>query len=419
MVILKSYWSMHGTGIAAKIIRILCKNMGKKMSKELLYKEYTRLVEKIDEKKKLYIYGAGIVAYGAYVAILELLNKSPEAFLVSDTEENPNNIAGIPVRSLAEVKTELCDCYILIATPEEYHNEIVCELENIKKTYVNIVEEKFSYEKLTSHLEYVLMGEYLKQKKNLKRVEEIPASDVNDWYTEKDNITVYMATSHKDRELKEKYQQPGWVKRIQVGAALTDERIANITDYDIQNGTRPIEQISFRNSLYGELTATYWMWKNTYHSVTGLFHYRRVLEIDVTMLKALEAKEIDAILPLPFVCYPNAAGQYGRYLNDEDLQVLWDILQIHEKERFEQIKEIIQDKYLYNYNIVVARNEVFRDYCEWMFPILMEVEERCEAVERLRLPRYIGRVGEVLTSVYFTLNCEKWNIVHAEKRWLI
>ena len=57
----------------------------------------------IDEVKKYAhycIYGAQVVAYGAYMAISHLCEKKPDCFIVTNLRDNPSSIDGIPVRRL-------------------------------------------------------------------------------------------------------------------------------------------------------------------------------------------------------------------------------------------------------------------------------------------------------------------------------
>lgn len=58
---------------------------------------------------------------------------------------------------------------------------------------------------------------------------------------------------------------------------------------------------------------------------------------------------------------------------------------------------------------------IFNDDCSWMFPLLKEIADRCEKEDRERLPRYVGRIGEVFTSLYFMLNKQKGTL-HMQKK---
>lgn len=360
--------------------------------------EYQELAERLKEVDEIYLYGAGIIAYGAYKAVWELFGIKAKGFLVTDKGSQPELIEGATIEVFEEAQVEN-DNLIMIATPEEYHDSIERKL---------LERGIFNYIKLDSHTEYVLMGQYLKKVCNLKMVEDYQTKD----FEENENIGVYMAVSHMDKKLKGAYREESWVKRIQVGAVRTGQRIAELTD-------ESCDGLSEKNALYGELSGTYYAWKYGKYEITGIFHYRRILKVTKEQIQLLEDRIVDAILPLPFVCYPDASGQYGRYLLKPDVKIMMQVLREKETENYETFRKLLKTPYLYNYNMLIARKEVFDDYCSWIFPLLQEITYRCETEKRERAPRYIGRIGEILTSLYFMENKRKWRIVHGEKIWRI
>lgn len=365
--------------------------------------EYQELEKTVHQYPSVYLYGAGVVAYGAYKAIQELFGVAIQGFLVTDRTGQPDRIDGTAVHTLEEIKSDKSKLLILIATPEEYHSSIEQSLE---------IAQVFNYIRLDSHTEYILMGHYLKKVQNLKLIEDFGEHPVDNILKCGGSVGIYMAVSHKDRLLEKQYMEKDWIKKIQAGAALTEERICRLTDDQGDN-------ISRENGLYGELTVSYYAWKHSGYTITGLFHYRRILRVSEVQISMLYMGLADVILPLPFVCCPDASGQYGRYLLESDIDIMMEVLQEQEKEHFGKIQHILEMPYLYNYNMLIAGKEVFDDYCAWMFPILKQITYRCEKEKRNRRPRYIGRIGEVLTSIYFMRNERGWKIVHAEKVWRV
>lgn len=360
--------------------------------------EYQELADNLKRFDDIYLYGAGVVAYGTYKAVKELLGIGIKGFVVSDKDNLSEHIEGMPVWVFREAEIKNSDL-IVVATPEEHHDSIEQELHERGIS---------NYIKLNSHMEYVLMGRYLKEVCSLKLIE-----DCQTYHTESfASIGIYMAVSHMDRKLKVTYEEASWIKKIQVGAVLTEQRIADLTDEDCS-------EISEQNALYGELSATYYAWKYGTYDVTGIFHYRRILKVTEKQMRLLADKGLDVILPLPFVCYPDASGQYGRYLLKSDVEIMLQVLREKEPENFEGYKKLLSTPYLYNYNMLIARKEVFDHYCNWIFSLLQEITYRCEMEKRDRMPRYIGRIGELLTSLYFMKNERKWKIVHAEKVWRV
>lgn len=359
---------------------------------------YQELIDKFNKLDSIYLYGAGVVAYGAYKAIQELFGIKVNGFLVTDKDNQLERIDDIPIHAFKEMQIGN-DNLIMIATPEEYHDSIEQALQ--KQGILN-------YIKLDSHMEYVLMGKYMKKVCGLKLIEDYQTYEI-DTFT---SIGIYKVVSHMDRKLIRAYREASWIKEIQVGTVLTKERLADITD-------ERCGSLSEQNALYGELSATYYAWKYGIYDVTGIFHYRRILKVTGEQMQLLKDRKIDVILPLPFVCYPDASGQYRRYLLQADIDIMLEVIKERDREHFKEILDILKIPYLYNYNMLIARKEVFDDYCSWLFPILKETAYRCEMQREKRLSRYIGRIGEVLTSLYFMQNMKKWKIAHAEKIWRV
>lgn len=362
--------------------------------------ELAGLAEAVRGKEEIAIYGAGIVAYGLYAALEQLFKARTKYFIVSETKDNPLQIAGCPVMPLSEVSHDLEGTLVFIAVPEVYHKQIRGQMGSVKVGRCIYVD---------SHLEFLLMSGYYNKigkfscvTPNLMEETQEPAFDTR----------VYVARSRYDTKLWGRPEYPGWTKDIQAGAALDGKMAALLNDMEGEN-------ISSLNRLYGELTASYWIWKHDVHKVTGLFHYRRVLLLEDPTIRQLEDGELDVILPLPFLCFQDASWQYGRYLCTEDIDIMWKVLEEKSPECYQEARTVLSGPYLYNYNILVGRREVYQDYCQWLFPLLEEITERCEKQQRPRRERYIGRIGEILTSVYFLLNRKGWRIRHGEKKWIV
>ena len=361
---------------------------------------------RIKETDTFFIYGAQVIAYGVYIAIKEVLGKEPIAFLVSSIGDNPSIIDRIPVIELN--KNISSSSFIIVATPEIYHEEIKKNLEH--HGYNNCLY-------VDTHMEYLIMSKYFRKTDRFKLLEEVPLLEnmTNAYFSKKNNdlfgVTMYMAKSHKDFILKKNYKIPSWIQTIQVGSALTDERICDLLDNTGDN-------ISTKNRNYSELTAMYWVWKNRRDEYLGICHYRRILLLKDNDILKIKQNHINVVLPLPFVCYPDTSGQYGRYISAEDQQKMFRALKEVSPEYYETAKQILKGSYLYNYNMFLADYKTFDDYCRWIFPILKYLEKICEPEGATRKDRYIGYIGEVLTAIYFLYNKNSLKIVHAEKKWM-
>lgn len=222
-------------------------------------------------------------------------------------------------------------------------------------------------------------------------------------------LTVYMAKCVVDKPLGKEPELSDCVVPIQVGAALTDKRIAELTD-DIG------DNISERNRRYSETTALYWMWKNDKLSdYLGICHYRR-LWVDLDRVAAkLQTTDVDAILPLPTLCEHSVFEDYLFKHIPTVWQPMMDVLKRRSPEYYEAAEEIFRDRIFYASNMCILRRDVLNDLCDWMFPIVMDVENIVEEIEDTYYNRYAGFCTERLITLYFLYNKNKWKIAHVEK----
>lgn len=347
----------------------------------------------------IYIFGAKSLALGACMAIERLYPQYHICgFVVSRLAGNPELLHGLPVIELAGISEK--ETPIFIATPEDVQPKIVDYLQE---------NGFYRYKCMDSRAEAELMGEYYGS------IDKFPSLAMCGALGQ---MHGYMAKFYKDKALTGKYVVPRWIQPIQVGAALTDERVALKTDDQGEN-------ISAKNVNYCELTALYWIWKNEMerepdpNSYYGLFHYRRLLDIREEDLRHLRENAVDAILPYPTVCEPDISEHHGRYVREEDWNVMLQAVKELQPEYYAAFPQIFKQKYMYNYNIIFARKDVLIDYCNWLFPILERTEELSIPRGKERADRYIGYLGENLLTLYFMYNRDGLNIRHTGKVMLV
>ncbi len=349
----------------------------------------------------LMIYGAKSLALGICRALQALYPQHPvKGFLVSSKEKNPLQLAGLPVLELESY--HLKTTHILIATPEDLHSEIVKKLEQ---------NGFFQYTCMDSKREAALMEQYYRRRGDFLSIHDFPVG------REKPRIQVYLAKFHRDRVLKDNKSIPDFAVPIQVGADLTTERVAVLTDNTGEN-------ISSRNVNYCELTALYWIWKNQLcrqdgAEYYGLYQYRRFLDLEEEDIRRMKANQVDVVLSFPTMHEPDIREHHTRYVKESDweamLQALWEL----EPEAQKAYEEVLAQPYFYNYNMLVARRQVLADYCEWLFSLLERVEALSEPKGWERRDRYIGYLGENLMTLYFLANRNKWKIAHTGRQMKI
>lgn len=361
----------------------------------------------------LAIYGAQGYALGAYEAIRTLYPKRKiSCFLVTNTDRNPPLLGGIPVRELpvyaegmgVEEKQEI---EVLIATPEQVQPDIEETLENYG----------FRHHRRLTFARYAELMKLFHAR--LGRFLPLSALPVG---CHMPFVRMYMAKSHVDKPLRNGSSLPDHVFPIQAGAACSAMRVADLAD---NTG----DHISDRNGNYCELTALYWIWKNKMCTGVaadgekgqyyGLCQYRRGFELTEDDLLRLADNDVDAVLPYPLPYEPDIHAHHERYIKETDWNAMLRALEELAPTYAAAFPNILAQQYLYNYNVILAKKSVLRDYCAWLFPILMRTEELSVPRGSERSDRYLGYMGETLETLYFMKNADKLNVVHAECRLVV
>lgn len=371
------------------------------------------IVNELRESEQIVIFGAGIVAYNA----INCLIRKPYCLkidysIVSDLRINPEHIMGIPVIDFKMAKLVIKkNAAVLIAAIDKNRAPIQELLHS--HGYLNTISIAF-HSDLWEQLRGNYFREYCFAQKAPYRTLEEEVQKISlsaDIKTDFRNVHLYAVRSHMDKKLCEDVSRYSWEIPIQAGTALTTERVCEVCDHRGDN-------ISSKNKEYCELTALYWIWKHDMSDYVGLCHYRRHFEFNKEIIRKIIHSDIDVILTIPILNFPNVRAVYD---NDHVIED-WDImLEAIEKVAFDYRKtaESVQNgQFYYGYNMFVARREILNNYCEWLFPILAYCEERCSKKGDVYQNRYIGFLAERLLSIYFIHHKEDYKIVHARKHFI-
>lgn len=370
---------------------------------------------------KTYIFGAHSRARTLAVYLMKLYpNISIEAFLTDDAEENPTDINGIPVLDLSDM-TELSDAAsmgiilqndipVFIGTRGVFRAQIEEHLRALGFADIYPV---------TVDLDLQLRNDFLKvyyeeRGKEFVKIDSLQAENEEGTVCNCDNAAVYVAKSIFDKQLMTPYSPAPYEKEIQVGAALTQERLAE--DICVDNAG---EHISEKNKQYCELTALYWIWKNAKEEIVGLVHYRRHFLLPDNWSAIMERNSIDVILPVPLHVEPNLEANYKSRHDGSDLDYLFEYVRRKEKEEYLNLKNFYAEGLYSPCNMFIMRKEVLCDLCEWLFPLLDAVVEHGGQKEDNYLNRYPGFLSERLLSYFFQKNRNKYNVVYADKNFLM
>lgn len=405
------------------------------------------------QNQKVIIYGAHLIAVELYRFLSSHLKKWEFlGFAVTSLADNPNTIETYSVQEFQEYQAGK-DTFILIAMPQKYHltvsdfvksrgfQKVICisqsDMEAFKsfyllkknplfsakgyflsedesdKSWLNIQKKekaelyfKFptlyyrNLDDVIQKLERQNLPELYEQCFGIyRRLDSLYAKNGQAPQTRPELLNIYMVFSQWDNGKRNTKKLPEWVVPIQAGSCLTEEKSNAILD---ETG----ESISDKNRSLAELTAAYWIWKNDAHSVyKGLCHYRRHFVITEEEIQVLEQNEVEVILPIPRY----APGGVGKMFLAETpvKKVVYEnmiqaVNELYPNEENALDEYLNQEFYVPN-NMVIAKNEIYNQYCEWLFPILFRMLELDQEMNYgHETDRHAAYAAELLTSFYFS-----------------
>lgn len=353
------------------------------------------------EKKKVYI--AGAHSRGRTLRVyLEYLYPDLEAvaFLVDDMLENEKVVDGLPVLLIGqELHTEYP---VYLGMRGVNHEKVTGELQDVGIRDIIPV---------TVELDMRLRNAYVrKYAENRGRkffvIDELEGREKT--------ARIYVANSIFDKPLRDSYSFVEEESVLQVGAVLTKERISSEAILDCEG-----ENISEKNKQFCELTGLYWIWKNACEDYVGLVHYRRHFLLPDNWLERMVSNKVDVILPVPLYVAPSIAGNYMERHIASDWEYLMKYFKENLPEEYETAVQIFSGNLYSPCNMLIARKEVLDQLCEWMFPILFAVVEHGGEKEDAYMNRYPGFISERLITYFFESRNNKYNIVYANKNFLV
>ena len=199
------------------------------------------------------------------------------------------------------------------------------------------------------------------------------------------------------------------------------------------------ENISELNRHFAELTAFYWIWKNTTTPFVGMFQYRRYLSINnnanypmidfpsmrfrhlgINHLKGfakefLRDLELEKKFILPWfathdvlVSEPIKLNTYEQYKNEHVISDLDKALEII-KNKYPHmynfaIENLNSQEGFYPTNMLITRREILNDYASWLFSIIIPLYEDIKEDLQTRDTEQklaLAYISERLFGIYF------------------
>lgn len=176
------------------------------------------------------------------------------------------------------------------------------------------------------------------------------------------------------------------------------------------------DNISIKNKNYCELTVLYWAWKNIDADYIGLAHYRRHFRC-VKKKEPITGADIEKLLDSTDVILPRKRTyfietNYTQYAHAHfvgDLEITKDIIREKHPEYLQSFNYVMKKTGGHRFNMFIMKKDLLCRYCEWLFSILFELENRLDITGYSDYDaRVYGFIGERLLDVWLDANKIKY-----------
>lgn len=189
------------------------------------------------------------------------------------------------------------------------------------------------------------------------------------------------------------------------------------------------DNISEKNPGYCELTAMYWVWRNTADDYKGLVHYRRFFgrrpfssrREDILSHDELVARlgGCDLLVARPAAYHVSAWEQLQMdCCSRETLVRLKAVFEGLHPDSMDAFRAVFGGNRISQYNMLFCRGALFDEYCAWLFPVLFTLEKQVDLAGASDYQRRLyGFLGERLMNVWIAhrgLRAGYLNVVSTE-----
>lgn len=243
------------------------------------------------------------------------------------------------------------------------------------------------------------------------------------------NVKILVCCHKRDRFVNTHPYMP-----IQLGKALSNLELGIQGDNEGDN-------ISSKNPLLCELTGLYWAWKNLKNiDVIGLCHYRRYFDFHKQKSKrntivsanttdmdtfdfSIPEKDINKVISGSVITSPpmvfefNLAIQYCLNHISDDFKTLERIIKEEGNKKYIDsfMYVFYKNKKFIPFNMFIMRFDLFEKYCNWLFPLLVKLENEIDVTHYTPYQRRaLAFMGERLMNVFLfaeTVNIEHRSVV--------
>ncbi|MBR7024922.1 MAG: DUF4422 domain-containing protein [Selenomonadaceae bacterium] len=304
-------------------------------------------------------------------------------------------------RTLDNCRFKFFDALLLTAerTPEEFIDTLI-ETDSLS-------EKIFAFVRRGSALEKFLAT----HENAFEKISRFPAVNGNLMLLKKfvrSDFKIYVVT-HKDAKLS---ALPEGYEIIHAGKILAKK----IFGYP---GDDTGENISRLNPYLNEITALYWLWKNTRHDFIGFVHYRRFFTADEkNFLTTDEARKIlreaDIIVngcEFGYIALRDWKTMLStRPLAEHVIDTIRKFIAARQGDYLAAYNRVTNSFGVFCYEIFITRRKIFETYCEWLFSFIIDATEEILATTDIassddpRIYRAISFTAEHLMTVWLIKN---------------
>ncbi|MBO6290694.1 MAG: DUF4422 domain-containing protein [Selenomonas sp.] len=409
-------------------------------------------------KGRLILYGRGLIAE-EYCRYLEGRGRGGEiaAFAVTNLKGQGETYCGRPCMEIGEALAKFPEAEVTLALQEKYHREVLELLKGLGVIPKEIIglhrmaellgdqgireisaacpeltvsrnpydysmlkivdkahpERRFTFYPMT---QVPLPPEELEKLRHIVKIFSLEGKVDREAVGEV--LFIAMATSQKDAVVSQD-TLPAYVHSVLGGAVrYTGPRSGEIY-YDDEH----TDNISAYNNLYSELTVAHWLWqKAPKANYLGLCHYRRHFVLTEELKKKLAAGTVDVLLTAPRLTFPSVHTYFAELpvttMDEIDFQVMLDFIEKADSELAEFARDYLEKQIHFPNNMLIAKREIYLAYCRFMFGVLRGMQRKYDGAGIKRLDRYLGYVGELLTTVYFAYHCDRWRTEYIDYQLL-
>lgn len=197
------------------------------------------------------------------------------------------------------------------------------------------------------------------------------------------------------------------------------------------------EHISQRNGSFCELTGLYWIRHNSDADVAGLVHYRRYFAGKRRFSRdrwnrILSEPELSRLMQKADILLPKkrhyvietTLSHYAHVHHEKDLHETRAVIAQQCPQYLAAFDSVLNKRSGHRFNMFVMKRDILHEYCDWLFPILFELEKRIDISDYDAYnQRVFGFIGERLLDVWLMnqpYRCAELRVLETEPpNWLV